>query len=104
MDVVQILKKLGFDDKEIRLYLVLLSLGPSPVRKIAQATGINRGTAYDIIKQLIKQGLVVYYHKEKKQYFVLRIAPERFLKIMSKRLLSCKLATTKPIKILKTQH
>ena len=70
MDVVQILKKLGFDDKEIRLYLVLLSLGPSPVRKIAQATGINRGTAYDIIKQLIKQGLVVYYHKEKKQYFV----------------------------------
>lgn len=70
MDVVQILKKLGFDDKEIRLYLILLSLGPSPVRKIAQATGINRGTAYDILKQLMKQGLVVYYHKEKKQCFV----------------------------------
>ncbi len=70
MDVVQILKKLGFDEKDIRLYLILLSLGPSPVRKVAQATGINRGTAYDILKQLVKQGLVVYYHKEKKQCFV----------------------------------
>lgn len=69
MDVVQILKKLGFDEKEIRVYLILLSLGPSPVRKIAQATGINRGTTYDILKHLMKQGLVVYHHKEKHQYF-----------------------------------
>lgn len=69
MDVVQILKKLGFDEKDIRVYLILLSLGPSPVRKIAQATGINRGTTYDILKNLMKQGLVVYHHKEKHQYF-----------------------------------
>lgn len=69
MDVVQLLKKLGFDEKEIRVYLILLSLGPSPVRKIATAVGINRGTTYDILKNLIKQGLVVYYHKETKQYF-----------------------------------
>ena len=69
MDVVQILKKLGFDEKEIRVYLILLSLGAAPVRKIAQATGINRGTTYDILKQLMKQGLVVYHHKEKHQYF-----------------------------------
>lgn len=70
MDVVQILKKLGFDEKEIRVYLMLLSLGPSPVRKLAQAAGINRGTSYDILKNLMKNGLVAYYHKEKKQYFV----------------------------------
>ena len=69
MDIVQILKKLGFDEKDIRVYLILLSLGPSPVRKIAQATGINRGTTYDILKNLIKQGLVVYHHKETHQYF-----------------------------------
>lgn len=70
MDIVQILKKLGFDEKEIRLYLIILSLGPAPVRKIAQSSGINRGTAYDIIKHLMRQGLVGFYHKEKKQYFV----------------------------------
>lgn len=70
MDIVQILKKLGFDEKEIRVYLILISLGPAPVRKIADACGINRGTTYDIVKQLMKNGLVTFYHKEKKQYFV----------------------------------
>lgn len=70
MDVVQILKKLGFDEKEIRVYLILLSLGPAPVRKVAQAAGVNRGTSYDILKSLMKNGLVSYYHKEKRQYFV----------------------------------
>lgn len=69
MDIVQILKKLGFDERDIRVYLILLSLGPSPVRKIAQATGINRGTTYDILKHLIKDGLVVYHHKERHQHF-----------------------------------
>lgn len=70
MDAVQILKKLGFDEKEIRVYLILLSLGPAPVRKIGQAAEVNRGTTYDILKGLMKNGLVAYYHKEKKQYFV----------------------------------
>lgn len=70
MDIVQILKKLDFGEKEIRLYLILLSLGPSPVRKIAQTSGINRGTAYDILKNLMGRGLAGYFHKAKKQYFV----------------------------------
>lgn len=70
MDVVQTLKKIGFDEKEVNIYLALLSLGPSPVRAIAGATGINRGTSYDILKQLLEKGLVGYYHKEKRQYFV----------------------------------
>ena len=69
MDIVQILKKLGFDEREIRVYLILLSLGPAPVRKVAQATGINRGTTYDILKNLMKNGLAVYHHKEKHQHF-----------------------------------
>ncbi|MDP3244484.1 MAG: helix-turn-helix domain-containing protein [bacterium] len=70
MNVVQILKKLGFDEKEIRVYMILLSLGPSPVRKIAVTTDINRGTTYDILKNLMRQGMVSYFHKDKKQYFV----------------------------------
>lgn len=69
MDAVKALQKLGFNDKEIRIYLMMLSLGPAPVRKIAQASGINRGTAYDILKTLMDKGLVVYYNKDKKQYF-----------------------------------
>lgn len=63
------LKKLGLSEKEIRVYLSCLKLGPSPVRKIAFSAEINRGTAYDILKSLIELGLVSYYHQDKHQYF-----------------------------------
>lgn len=64
------LKKLGLSDKEVRVYTTLLSRGPSPVRAIALAADINRGTTYDLLRHLIDLGLVAYYHKEKRQYFV----------------------------------
>lgn len=57
-------------EKEASLYLALIQLGPSPVRTIAVKAGINRGTAYDILKSLQEQGLVSYYDKSKHRYFV----------------------------------
>lgn len=48
----------------------LLSYGPASVRKIAKISGLNRGTAYDILRSLKDIGLVAHFNKEKKQYFV----------------------------------
>jgi len=70
MFIIPILKKFGLNEKEIKIYLALLKLGPSSVRKIATESEINRGTSYDILKNLIKLGLVSYYHKVTKQFFV----------------------------------
>ncbi len=67
---INIFKKLGFSDKEAKIYLALLRLGPSSVRKIAEISEINRGTAYDILKGLQDKGVVSYYNKDTKQYFV----------------------------------
>jgi sugar-specific transcriptional regulator TrmB len=67
---INFLKKLGFSDKEAKVYLALLYLGPSPVRKLAQQSELNRGTTYDALKWLQEQGLVNFYNKESKQYFV----------------------------------
>ena len=64
------LQKTGLNDKEIKIYLSCLKSGPSPVRRIAEDADINRGTTYDILRSLIKMGLVSYYHKDKKQYFI----------------------------------
>ena len=69
-DAAVLLKKLGFSDKEIAVYCAVLAYGPSPVRKLADASGVNRGTTYDILKSLMEQGLVSYYHQKTKQYFV----------------------------------
>lgn len=70
MDITSALKKTGLSEKEIRVYLACIALGPSPVRKIASEAATNRGTTYDILKKLIDLGLVAYYHREKHQYFV----------------------------------
>jgi|SRR3989344_2705863 len=64
------LQKIGLSDKEIKIYLSCLKLGPAPVRKIAEIAAINRGTAYDILKALIGLGLISYYHQDKHQYFI----------------------------------
>lgn len=70
MDVSYLLRRLGLSDKEIGIYLTLLTEGPSSVRKLAKESEINRGTAYDALKSLQKSGLVGMYQKHKKQFFV----------------------------------
>jgi|SRR3989338_3792212 len=64
------LEQLGLNVKEVSIYTTSLRLGPSSVRKIAAEAGINRGTTYDILKSLARQGLVSYYHQHKHQYFI----------------------------------
>ena len=72
--IVENLRQFGLGDKEISVYLSLISLGPSPVRLIAKQAGVNRGTTYDILKGLLELGLVSYYkhyrEEDKRQYFV----------------------------------
>ncbi|MFA5051512.1 MAG: helix-turn-helix domain-containing protein [Patescibacteria group bacterium] len=70
MSIHATLKQLGLSDKEIRVYLALLHAGPSSVRTLASSAEVNRGTTYDILKILIKRGLVSYYHQDKHQYFL----------------------------------
>jgi len=70
MEIHHILNQLGFNDKETRVYLTLLSGGPSSVRKLADQAGLNRGSAYDCLKSLERRGLVGIYQKHKKQFFL----------------------------------
>lgn len=63
------LSVIGFSDREVAVYLALLRVGPRSVRQLAEEAGINRGTAYEVLKSLQEKGAVSFYHKEKKQYF-----------------------------------
>ncbi len=69
MDVT-LFKKLGFSDKDMEVYLALLRLGPSSVRKLAEMSQLNRGTVYESLKWLQNEGLVDLYEKQSKQLFV----------------------------------
>ncbi|MBI2990272.1 MAG: TrmB family transcriptional regulator [Candidatus Magasanikbacteria bacterium] len=67
---IQVLKKLNFSEKNAKIYLALLRLGPSSVRSLAEFCGLNRGSTYDALKWLQEKGLVNYYKKDSKQHFV----------------------------------
>ena len=67
---LNIFKKLNFSDKEAKIYLELLRLGPSSVRKLAESCELNRGTTYDALKSLQELGVVNFYDKDSKQHFV----------------------------------
>ncbi|PIR97023.1 MAG: transcriptional regulator [Candidatus Doudnabacteria bacterium CG10_big_fil_rev_8_21_14_0_10_41_10] len=87
--IVEKLRQFGLDEKQISVYLSLISLGPSPVRAISLKSNVNRGTTYDILKALIKDGLVSYYQQygkeSKKQYFVAE-PPEKIVSAIEKRI------------------
>ena len=67
---IEFLKKIGFSDKNAKIYLALMQLGPSSVRRLALNSGLNRGSTYDAIKWLQDQELVSYYRQDTKQTFV----------------------------------
>lgn len=76
--IVENLRQFGLNEKEISVYLSLISLGHSPVREIAKTAKVNRGTTYDILRNLIEQGLVSHYKQDTKQHFVAE-PPQRIL-------------------------
>jgi len=75
------LRKLGLSEKEVRVYLAGLELGPSSVQKIAKKAKITRPTTYEIIKTLEEKGLFTETKQKKKRLFVAQ-SPERILGVM----------------------
>ena len=70
------IKKLGLSDKEAKVYLAALELGQATAAEIAAFSGIVRVTAYVILEELRKKGLVSAFLKSKKTYFAAE-PPER---------------------------
>lgn len=64
------LEPLGLSDKEARVYVAALFLGPSPVQRIASQADVNRATAYVILDQLAEYGLVSESQENNKTVYV----------------------------------
>ena len=52
------LQKIGLSEKEARVYLATLELGPKSAQEISRHTGINRATCYTILESLIDLGFI----------------------------------------------
>lgn len=64
------LRNIGLGDKEAKVYIAMLELGPAPVLDIAAKAGVNRPTAYVQIESLKKRGLTSSQTRGKKQLFI----------------------------------
>ena len=63
------LRRLGFSDKESRVYLASMQLGPASMQKISKVAGVNRATTYVLVESLISSGLMSSVTKGKKRFF-----------------------------------
>ena len=70
MEIRQILEQFGLQGKKADVYLAALELGSSSVIEIAKKAGIKRTTCYDILLDLMQEGLISETSKGKKRLFI----------------------------------
>jgi len=77
------LKDIGFNDKEILIYSTLLPLGSASIRILAEKTGINRGTVYDVLESLSQRGFIEIEKRGSRRKFLVK-SPEELLNSLEK--------------------
>lgn len=66
---LEILRKIGVSDGEIKIYNVLLGTGATSVDGLNKKTGVDRRNIYDILNKLIERGFVSYMEENGKKTF-----------------------------------
>lgn len=76
------LQNLGLTEKEAKVYLAALELGPETAQNIAKKSVINRATTYVQIDSLKKKGLMSEFEKGKKTFYVAE-SPNRISSLLA---------------------
>jgi sugar-specific transcriptional regulator TrmB len=58
-DIVQQLKKLGFNEYEAKSYVSLVKQGPVKAYQVSKESGIPRARIYDVLSNLVEKGIVM---------------------------------------------
>jgi HTH-type transcriptional regulator, sugar sensing transcriptional regulator len=81
--------ELGFNQKEAKVYLALLELGPSTATEISRRAKINRTTSYDILDSLAGDGLVNLIGETKIQKYAAE-SPAKVIKFLENKITKTK--------------
>lgn len=82
--LIEPFRNLGLSEKEAKIYLALLQLGPSTPYQIAKKAGLKRPTAYVIAEELVEKGLIVHVPGEEKKRYIARMPDSFFEEAESK--------------------
>lgn len=77
------LKQLGLSQKEAQLYLIALETGPATVAKLAQKSGLKRGTIYEFLGGMLQKGLLEMTISGKRKLYA-SVEPKKLHKIIEK--------------------
>ena len=80
----EILEEIGFEPKEVQIYTLLLSLGPSPASKVGAEIGIDRTTAYYILLRMLEKGHVSQTIMKNSKTFA-ATPPEKILQLLEEK-------------------
>lgn len=64
------LEKIGLSDKEAKVYLASLELGPANIQSLTDKSGIKRSTVYEMLDNLKSMGLIIESIKGKRKTYV----------------------------------
>lgn len=73
---------IGIDGRDFRIYKTLLQTGPSSIRAIAAASGVNRGSTYESLKKLVRIGLVSYQQQTEKTKKYIAESPKKLTSLI----------------------
>lgn len=80
----QVLEQAGMTKKQAKIYLSALTLGETTIKEIAQRSGIQRTTIYDVIQEMIDAGYIKLTKHGAKRKF-LAATPEELQFIIKRR-------------------
>ena len=69
MDLLSVLTELGLTEKEAKLYLAALELGPSNVADLSLRAKVNRVSCYHVLEKLMERGYISTYTEDKNKIF-----------------------------------
>lgn len=73
--------RFGLPEKEARIYLALMELGPSSVSEVAKRAKVPRTNTYHLLNALITRGLVSFHDRTSKMIFVAE-DPQRLVQML----------------------
>lgn len=84
MHIGTVIEQLGYPPNEVRLYLASLDIGEATITDLAEKVGMPRTSVQTIIADMHKRGLMNYYQKKRRRYWVAE-NPEKLLITLKER-------------------
>jgi sugar-specific transcriptional regulator TrmB len=75
---------LGLEPRDISVYEALYKHGRASLRSLAQTTGLNRGTVYEVVKKLLDVGMVTFTQVGERRHYT-AVEPEVILSLIRER-------------------